>query len=207
MAANLATHIPIVEIGTTSGNQPRYQSINEKSAQTFLAGTPVELAAGVVRDWDGATVLRGIAGIAKIDGSNYATNGAGAPDGFNGIGAPGTVSTFGNVQNQPDAVNIAHGAPFADGRTLFAQANDDTVFMAQIDHSGAGAYASLQAQIGVQYGLTKDAAGYWYIDLAKVTVNTNTVVTLIGFNPIEPMGTNGALAYFVFQTSAQQMVP
>lgn len=207
MAANLADHMAIVSINTTSGNQPQIGSINEKASQTFKLGTPVELSAGVVRDWDGVTLTKGIAGITLIDGSNYATDGAGAPDGFNGIGQPGTGTTFGSVPYQSSAFNIPMGAPFATGMTLFEIANDDTLFEAQIDNSAAGAYASLQSQIGVEFGLTKDASGHWYIDLNKTTVGTNTAVVIEGFNPIEPLGTNGARAYFRFIKAVQQLNP
>lgn len=203
MAANLADHMPIMAVGTKSGNQPQINAQNEKASQTFLAGTPVELSAGVVRDWDGATIAIGIAGITKLAGSNYASDGLGAPAPFGSVtGTPGI--TFGSVQNQASAKNIVHGAPFFDGRTIFEVANTDSIFIAQIDNGAAGAYASTQAQIGSQFGLTKDATGHWYIDLNKTTVGVNTVLTIVGFY-LDPIGTNGARALFQFLDTVCQV--
>lgn len=202
MAATLADHMEIRAVKTVSGNSPRTTAIGEKSAQTFLSGVPVQVAAsGFVQEWDGATVANGVAGFARIAGSNYATNAKGAPGVFGSVGAPATISTFGTVQNQASAVNIAHGAPFADGRTLFEMAVSDTIFEAQIDDSTGAAILSTQAMIGTKRGMTKDATGHWYVDLSK-----NNLVIIIGFNPADAIGTSGARAWFTILDSAQQLV-
>ena len=79
MAANLTNHDEITVVQTTTNTTEMTVSINEKASQTFKKGTPVMLAAGVVQEWDGTTVAKGIYGIADIDASNLATDGAGAP--------------------------------------------------------------------------------------------------------------------------------
>lgn len=203
MAANLADHQPIRAVRTISGNTPNTQSINEKLTQTFLNGVPVQLSAGVVQEWDGATIAVGIAGVALQSGSNYSSSGKGAPGAFGSVGPPGTSVTFGSVLFETSAVNIPHGAPIADGRTVFEVANDDTIFEAQIDNSAAGAFASLQTQIGSQFGMTKDATGHWYVDLNKT--GGSAVLIVIGFNPNDLLGSNGARAYFQFLNASQQL--
>lgn len=200
MAANLADHQMIRVVQTVSGNSPKTLAINEKAGQTFKAGTPVQLTAGVVLEWDGATVANGILGITTQDGSNLATDGKGAPGAFGSVGAPGTSTTFGSVPYQTSAVNIPHGAPMSDGRTVVELADLDTVFEAQVDNSAGGAYATAQAQIGGKYGLTKDASGHWYVDLNKANA-----VIIQAINPIDGVGVNGGRVFFTFLQSAQQL--
>lgn len=206
MAANLTDHLPLVPVGTISGNQEFMKEIPEKAGQTYLFGVPAQLNAGFVQEWDGATVAAGVVGVTKTIGANLAGNGTGAPGAFGSVAAPGAVATFGKVQGQTAAVNIAHGTPVSTGRATLALATEDTIFEAQIDHNAAGAYASVQSQLGSVFGMTKDATGHWYIDLAKVTKGTNTVVTIVGFDPIDAIGTNGARLYFAFQQAAIQLV-
>lgn len=201
MPANLADHQEIKVVKTISGNSPATRSINEKASQTFLAGVPVQLAAGVVQEWDGATLANGICGFARAGGANLGSNGAGAPVPFGSVGFPGTTSTFGSVPNQASAKNIAHGAPMSDGRTLFELANDDSIFEAQIDSASGAAFASTQAMIGSKAGLTKDATGHWYVDIDK-----NNSVIIMAFHPNDPIGTNGARAWFSVFDSVQQLI-
>src|SRR5689334_10330903 len=111
---NLTNHIPIYVAQTISGNTPITQSQIEKAGQTFLLGVPVMIDSGTggIKEWDGTTVAAGVAGISLIAGSNYATDGAGAPGPFQQVGFPGTNTTFGKVPFQASAVNIPRGAPF-----------------------------------------------------------------------------------------------
>lgn len=202
MAATLADHQEIKAVKTVSGNSPATRSIKEKASQTFLGGVPVQISAGgFVQEWDGATVANGIAGVGRQVGSNLASDGKGAPVPFGSVGAPGTGVTFGTVPNQPSAVNIPHGAPMSDGRTLFELAVSDSVFEAQIDDSTGGAILSTQAMIGTKRGLTKDATGHWYVDLSK-----NNTVIIQAFHPNDPIGTSGARVWFTVLDSAQQLV-
>lgn len=203
MAANLADHQPIRAVSTSSGNTPKTLAINEKATQTFLLGVPVQLNAGVVQEWDGATIAAGIAGFGLTFGANLASAGKGAPGAFGSVGAPGTISTFGSVLFEASAVNIAHGAPMSDGRTVFEVANDDTIFEAQVDNSAAGAFATLQTQLGSTFGMTKDATGHWYVDLNKT--GGSAVVVIIGFNTNDALGTNGGRVYFQVLNASQQM--
>ena len=202
MAANLADHIPITAIKTVSGNSPMTRSISEDASQVFFFGVPVQIdAAGFVQEWDGTTLTNALAGFSKQTGSNLATPGKGAPPTFGSVGPPGTNVTFGSVPNEPSAVNIPHGAPMVDGRTVFEAADSDTVFEGQIDNSNAGAYASTQAMIGATFGLTKDATGHWYVDVFK----TNAV-RIQAFNHADGIGVNAARAWFTVLKSVQQLV-
>lgn len=211
MAANLANHAPILVFQTTTNTTEQTQDYLEASGQTFLTGTPVELSAGFCQAWDGTTVVRGILGISETPGANLGTNGAGAPGAFGSIGFPGATPTYGSVPNQASAVNIPAGVTFATGSTTVAQAVPTTIFVAQVDNSAAGAYTPSNANVGVQYGLTIDANGNWYIDFNKTTVGTNTVLTVVGLyynDLVQGSSTTeilGGRLLFKFNTGASQV--
>ena len=63
--------------------------------------------------------------------------------------------------------------------------------------------------IGTQFGLTIDASGQWYVDAAKTTPGTNTVVTMVGINPIDLAATgttyivNARVRFQVLPSAAQ----
>jgi hypothetical protein len=200
MAANLTTHQPIGTVETTSGLTPYTESIAEKAGQTFVAGTPVQLNAGYVQAWDGTTLTNAILGFSLIPASNLGSNGKGAPGAFSQIGPPGAIQTYGSVPNQASAFNIAVGAPITDGRTLFEASIGLNIFEATYDNSAgavAADYTPLQSQIGTQFGLTKDANGTWYVDGGKVTAGTNTVVVMVGINPIDQVAAGTPNTYIV----------
>lgn len=203
MAANLSTHIPIVPIGTISGNQPRVEGYSEKASQTFKGGTPGQLASGVLQAWDGTTVAAGILGIVLNAGSNLGSDGKGAPGAFTGVGAPGTGTTFGSVPFQTSAVNIPHGAPAVDGRNLVAIANADTLFMAQVDNASGSAFSLVQADIGKEFGLTADANNWWYVDRNKTTVGTNTVCQVVNVWPTSGLVANAIVIIKFVETAWQ----
>lgn len=187
MPANLTNHIPMGSVQDVSGNTPQTGSISELAAQTFLLGVPVQLAAsGYVQKWDGTTVAAGILGISLQPAANLASNGKGTPGLFSQVGPPAAIQVYGNVQNMPSAVNIALGTPPTDGRTLFEQANADTIFEGQYDNSVGTVpadYTPTIALIGKTAGITFDAVGTAYVDGGKVTDGTNTVVKIVGINP------------------------
>lgn len=184
MASNLANHPPIQVCQTISGNSENTRAYPEAAGQTFLYGTPVQLnGSGNTKNWDGTTVSRGIIGIARQPGSNLGTAGAGSPPSFGSVGAPGATPTYGTVPNQSSAVNIPSGATFVDGNTLVAAAVADTIFEGMVDNNTGSSFTASIANVGVEYGLTIDSSGNWYVDLGKSTVGTNTVVTIVGLNP------------------------
>lgn len=209
---NLTDHLIISAYQTKSGNTDQTQVIPELLQQGFLEGAPVMLTTGgFIQQWDAnvgaASNTVGIAGISKQPGANLGTSGLGAPtQPFGSIGQPGTSVTYGTVQYQT-GYNIPEGAPFSDGRTIFTQANNDTIFIGQFDNAAgavAADYTPVQGDIGKQYGLTKDTTGHWYVDKNKATVGTNTVVTIVGFDPTAGVGVVNGNVLFVFVDSIMQ---
>lgn len=215
MAANLTVHLPASSVQTVSGNTPFTASISELAGQNFFQGAALQLTTtGFVQRWDGVTVANSILGFALMPGSNLATDGAGTPGQFSQVGPPGTSTTYGAVPFQPAAVNIPLGAPMADGRTLFEAANSDTIFQAQWDNSAGTTAADWTpniSQIGDQFGLTFDPSGFVFVDGGKITPGTNTVVKMVGINPVDLVqdGTpntyvlNARVFFTVLRTAAQ----
>lgn len=165
--------IEIHSIQSVSGNQPRIRRIIEEASQTFLAGTPVQIASdGGVQVWNGTTIASGIAGFTKEAGANLTTLGV------------AKQLTWGSVQNQANAVNIARPY-FNDGRNGFEVADTDTVFLAQVGPS----QTAVVADVGKQYGMTIDSDGHWYVDRTKTTVGTNTVCRIVKLDPNDQSAT------------------
>jgi hypothetical protein len=188
----------IHSIQTISGQQPRMRRIIEEAGQTFLPGTPVQVASGDggLKAWDGTTVARGIAGFSKEAGNNLGALGV-----LPIAAVPGKQSlTFGSVPYEASAQNI--GRPlFNDGRQGFEVAVEDTVFQAQVGPSQTCA----ATDVGVQYGMTIDSDNHWYVDKTKSTVGTNTVCTVVKLDP-EDQSASPRGVYIVITTAAQQLV-
>lgn len=205
MPANLTTHLPILQVQNKANTTPYTSSQPEAAGQTFLTGVPVQLnGSGYVQQWDGTTVSAGILGVAESFGLNLAIAGAGAPvPPFGGITGTIAIQTYGSVVNQPLGVNIALGTPVSDGRTLYMEPNQDNIFQALFDNatgSVSADYTPVQASIGLTYGLTKDANGYWYVDKSKT--GGSAVVQIIAL----PLGSYvNAPVNFVFLTAAIQV--
>ena len=209
-AANLTVHEMIGAVQTISGNTPFTNAISEKASQTFLQGVPVQLNAGYVQKWDGATYTAGILGFSLQPAVNLASNGKGTPGLFSQVGPPGATVTYGSVPYQASASNIPVGAPMTDGRTYFEQANNDTIFEAQFDNSNgttAPDYTPTISMVGSQFGLTFDASGYAYVDGNKTTVGTNTCVVIVGFNPDDLVQAGTPNTYIANARVRFQVVP
>lgn len=187
----------IHSVQTISGNQPRMRRIIEEAGQSFLSGTPVQVAAGDggLKAWDGATVARGIAGFAKEAGNNLAALGVIPTAAVN----PSPQPSAGSVPSEPSAVNITRPF-FRDGRIGIETAVDDTLFLAQV----GPAQTALATDVGLQYGMTIDADGHWYVDKAKSTVGTNTVCTIVKLDPNDQAAAPRGV-YIVITTAAQQL--
>lgn len=204
-AANLTTHVPIIQALNKAGTTPYTSAQPEAAGQTFLFGTPVQLnGSGFVQAWDGATVSAGILGVAESFGLNLGSAGAGAPvPPFGQITGVGAIQTYGSVPNEPSAANIALGTPISDGRTLYIEPDQANIFTALFDNSNgtiAANWTPTQADIGVAYGLTKDANGYWYVDKNKT--GGSAVVQIVGL----PNGSFlNAPVNFVFLAAAIQV--
>jgi hypothetical protein len=165
-----------------SGNQPTVRRLAEAASKTFLQGVPVQLVAGYLQEWDGATVAFGIVGISMEAARNRSA-----------AGASQIINTPPAVANEPNAV-VIQVPPFDDGKLNIYQSENDTYFFGQV-----GVATAAQAMVGVQYGLTKDTDNHWYVDTSKTTVGTNTVVTIVGLDDWDPRG-----VYYQFTTGAQQ---
>jgi len=204
-AANLTTHLPILQVLEKAGTTPFTSSQPEAAGQTFLSGTPVQLnGSGFVQAWDGITVAAGILGVSESFGANLGSAGLGAPVApFGGVTGNIAIQTWGSVVNQPSGVNIALGTPVSDGRTLYLEPNQDNIFQALYDNSTGTVTANwttTQATIGAVLGMTKDANGYWYVDGGKT--GGSAVVQVVGL----PMGPGlNSLVNFVFLTAAIQV--
>jgi hypothetical protein len=204
-AANLTTHLPILQVLEKAGTTPFTSSQPEAAGQTFLSGTPVQLnGSGFVQAWDGATVAAGILGVSESFGANLGSAGLGTPVApFGGVTGNIAIQTWGSVVNQPLGVNIALGTPVTDGRTLYMEPNQDNIFQALYDNSTGTVTANwttTQATVGAILGMTKDANGYWYVDGGKT--GGSAVVQVVGL----PMGPGlNSLVNFVFLTAAIQV--
>ena len=204
-AANLTTHLPILQVLEKAGTTPFTSSQPEAAGQTFLSGTPVQLnGAGFVQAWDGITVAAGILGVSESFGANLGSGGLGAPVApFGGVTGNIAIQTWGSVVNQPLGVNIALGTPGTDGRTLYMEPNQDNIFQALYDNSTGTVTANwttTQATVGAVLGLTKDANGYWYVDGGKT--GAAACVQVVGL----PMGPGlNSLVNFVFLATAIQV--
>lgn len=158
----------IRSIRTVSGNQPNSRRVKEAATQTFKQGVPIQInAAGFAIEWDGVTTTGAIAGISAEGGANLTT-----------AGVPKQQGTFGSVPNQAAAVNIARGAPINDGRVGIDTSVRDTVFRGQV----GPAQSAVQALVGDELGLTKDADGQWFVDTTK-TLAADTVVRVVALDP------------------------
>lgn len=143
----------MLEIQSTTQEQPPIDRTIEKAGQTFQMGVPVmvDQTSGGIQEWDGATVANGVAGVSKEFGSNLITTGV------------AKTLQYGTVPNQPLAANIPPGAPANDGRTGYAVAVQSTIFYGQVGPS----QSVLPTDVTKQYGMTKDSDGHWFVDKTK----------------------------------------
>lgn len=189
----------IIATKTTSGNTPKTRRIIEKSGQTFLTGTPVQVDSGDggIKEWAGTVGTDLIAGFSAEDANNLATTGAGAPGALAPITGSGSGITFGSVPYQSSAKNIPRGQPFSDGRIGFFAATDDIVFQAQV----GPAQTTVATDVGVSYGITKDADNHWYVDRTKT--GANAVVKVVGLDPLDGPKLAGRVLFVVEAADAQ----
>lgn len=202
--------IPILPVGTVSGNSFRAYRLIEEATQTFLAGTPVAIAAadGGVKVWVANTQgpgQGGICGISYEAASNLAATGAGITPMSPFVGVGAAAGTFGSVPNQASAVNIAHGAPINDSRVGFIIPSPDVIFSATFGNAGNAATPA-NTDVGKQYGLTLDSnSKFWYVDKSKVTANTNTVLTIISLDLRDAPGA-GTRVLFTFLPNVVNLI-
>lgn len=186
----------IHSVQTVSGNQPRMRRIIEEASQTFLPGTPVQIASGDggLKAWDGTTVANGIAGFSKEAGNNLAALGVIPTAAVN----PNPQPSGGSVPFQASAVSITRPY-FRDGRIGLEIAVADTVFLGQV----GPAQTALATDVGKQYGLTIDGDNHWYVD--KTKTGGSAVVEIVRLDPNDQASSPRGV-YFIVLPAAAQLV-
>jgi hypothetical protein len=199
MAGNFADAIePALDLGGAISFP--IKGIIEESGQTFLYGMPVMINGtdGGVQIWN-ATVGAGglIAGIACQNAQNLGTTGAGAPVGFSPIlGVGSTIGSFAANSTQSLAVIAPPMVPMTDGYSYFYIASPTTVFKAKYGTTN-NPTATTNQLVGTQIGMTKDTGNnFWYADAGKT--GASAVLTIVGLDPLDPVGTVGGHVLFTF---------
>ena len=181
-------------ISTTSGNQPRARRIIEEAGQTFLPGTPVQIAAdGGVKVWDGTTVAAGIAGFSKEFGNNLAALGVIPTAAVNPTPQPSTGQA---VPYQASAVSISRPL-FRDGRQELEVSDGDSIFLAQV----GPAQTVASSDVGKVYGMTIDSDNHWYVD--KTKTGASAVVTVVKLDPNDQSASPRGVYFVVLPAAAQ----
>jgi hypothetical protein len=188
----------IHSIQTVSGQQPRMRRLPEEALQTFLPGTPLQIAAGDggMKAWDGVTVAAGIAGFSKEFGNNLTVLGVNPTAASN----PNPQLGQAVVPNEPLALSITRPF-FRDGRTGFEVAVADTVFLGQV----GPLQTAVAADVGKQYGMTLDSDGHWYVDRTKGSGGGQVVVEIVRLDPNDQSATPRGV-YFIVLPAAAQLV-
>lgn len=196
--------LPIDCVEVMTGGPPIISRVIEEAAQTFLNGVPVQLAAdGGIKLWDGTTLVDAIAGVSTEDAHNFATTGPGWNGGLSPYSGPGAQMSFGNVPNEPSALNIPRGAPPVDGRVGFYSPDDPFIFRGVFGNAGSPATPA-NTDVGVNYGLTIDSnSKYFYVDKSKT--GASAVVTIVSLDPVDG-STSGARVLFKFMPAAISQV-
>ena len=189
-------------------------ALPEGAGQTFVEGTPVEVAStliapndGGVYAWDGATLAGAIAGFAAENAANLGTTGAGAPQPFSPVTGHGSViGNYAANANQPLAVITPPMVPTSDGTIRFNIAAPTTRFIGKVGTSATVTpVATANNMVGAIFGLTKDSGNaFWYVDTNKT--GANAVVRIVGLSPLEPVGTVGGHVIFIVLPAAAQIV-
>lgn len=199
MAGNFADAIePQLDMGGAVSFPVK--AIIEESGQTFKYGHPVMIASGDggVQIWDGSVGAGHlIAGVAAQDAQNLATTGAGAPSGFSPVLGPGSsIGSFAANGNQSLAVITPPMVPITDGFSYFFIASPTTVFRAKYGTTN-NPTATTNQLVGTLLGMTKDTGNnYWYVDSAKT--GASACLTIVGLDPLDPVGTVGGHVFFSF---------
>jgi|SRR5882724_882555 len=211
--ANFADAIePIQDLGGAISFPIAYAP--EEAGQTFVEGTPVQVlstgvgaADGGLAAWDGTTLTRGIAGIAQTNANNLGTTGSGSSQPFSPVLGPGSViGSYPANSNQALAVITPPGVPFTDGTLGYYIALPTTRFVAKLGTSATVTpVATALPQRGLVFGLTKDTGNnFWYVDTNKT--GGSAAVLIVGFDPLEPIGTVGGHVIFTFLPAVGQDV-
>lgn len=180
----------IQAVKTISDNQPTIRRLAEKATQTFKSGAVVlvEAASGfLIESAPIVAVGVRIAGIASEFGHNQTTSGVAKED-----------TAYGSVQNQPLATLIAPGGRPNDGKAAVYMATEDTIFLGKV----RDADSLVVTDIGLIFGLTKNANGIWEVDKSKATAAAGAIVTIREL--IDPVGTAGGKVLFQVNSANRQ---
>lgn len=156
---------PIVAVRTLSGvGFPAMQRAAEGASKTFKQGVPLVLNAGMLQEcaFGGAEVVYGV----SSEPAHNLTTADTAEPGY----------SEGTPVNQTGKI-IPVGAWSKDGKIGCYLADGNNVFMVSL--KSGQTFAQSYVLAGTYYGLTKDAGGYWYLDLTD-TAGDNAVAELVG---------------------------
>lgn len=191
---NKAIPITVGKVVGSSDAHPAQRRLLEDASETFKIGTPVRVIAADGMLAESPAIVDNsapIAGFSQEPGANLTTE-----------GTPKTL-TYGSVQNQSSAVLIPVGAPPNDGKCGVNLAVDNTWFLGSIDVSGAGSDLIAATDLGLIFGLTKDAGnGFWYVDKTKTATGTGACVEIMEL--IDAVGTQWGKVLFRVTKAMQQ---
>ena len=198
-STSIARPIYPYRIRTNATGVAQGDRIGEKSGQTLLQGTPVQVdvagATGFLIACPAMTSVATaiIAGMSQENGHNLATSGVAQ-----------TLNTGQVPPNQPSAVVIPVGAPLNDGTLGFWVADGVTKFIGVLGDSSDNTLAVLaQAMINGIFGLFKDPGnGFWYVDNHVITAAAGACVEITGL--VDPIGTLNGRVEFIVTKAAQQ---
>lgn len=175
-----ALPITVFKVKGNSDAMPQTRRLAEGATQTFFFGVPVVVTAGYLVVSPTLSSALTIAGFSQEAGHNLTTNGV-APFGGSGL-------KYGNVPNQPNAVNIPIGAPMSDGTCGVNIADENTIFDGVVD----AAHTPAVTDIGVIYGLTLDSAsGQWFVDTTITSAASGAIVEVTDIITTVPGGMVG----------------
>lgn len=191
--------IPYRIRNNATGNAPG-DRIAEKSGQTFLQGTPVQIDVAGGTGFliacpamvSVATAI--IAGFSQEPAHNLTVSGVAQ-----------TLTTGYKPPNQPSASVIPIGAPPVDGTCGLNVADPTIQFVGVMGDSADNTLAVLaQVQEGAIFGLFKDPGNsFWYVDHNVTSAAGGACVEVVQL--IDPIGTlNGRVAFVVTKAAQQE---
>jgi hypothetical protein len=199
-STSIARPIQPFRVLTNATGVAQVDRIAEKSGQTFLQGTPVQVdVAGATGFMIACPVMTSVA-TAIIAG--FSTE---AASNLSSSGVAQTLAIAQKPPNQPNASIIPIGSPPNDGTVGFTVADNVSEFIGTFGDSSDNTLAVLaQAQIGAIFGLFKDPGNsFWYVDNHVTSTAAGACVEVLEL--IDPIGTLNGRVGFKVTKAAQQL--